>query len=39
VPFDVAMSLGKVERAAMAIHFSRFEGSKFSIDRLEWITE
>lgn len=23
-------------RAAMAINFSRFEGGKFDIDRLEW---
>lgn len=23
-------------RSAMAVNFSRFDGSKFNIDRLEW---
>lgn len=37
VPFDVAFSLDEVDRRAMAINFSRFEGNEFDIDRLEWI--
>jgi hypothetical protein len=37
VPFDVAFDLDDVDRSAMSIHFSRFEGNKFNIDRLEWV--
>lgn len=36
VPYDVAVSMDRLQRAAFAIHFSRFEGSRFNIERLEW---
>ncbi len=28
--------MDEVYRTAMAINFSRFEGAKFNIERLEW---
>ncbi len=39
VPFDVAFEMDDLYRTAMAINFSRFEGAKFNIDRMEWETD
>lgn len=39
VAYDVAICMDRLQRAAMAIHFSRFEGSRFNIDKLQWIKD
>jgi hypothetical protein len=36
VPLDTAFEMDALYRSAMAINFSRFEGAKFNIERLEW---